>query len=109
MDGVMMRDVMDGYLESHLEVHMRQRYTRRNSMTARVVTGMLLLSVAACRRQTPGNGETSDDAAQRARSAPGVVDIITGKAAVDAGERAKALIRESSEQRDRQLNESLEW
>lgn len=58
-----------------------------------------------------GNHETSDSetaAPAERRATPGVVDLLTGKSAIEAGERAKTVIRDTSQDRQRQIEEILE-
>ena len=83
---------------------MDRQWASRMHIALSAISAALLLGATACSRQTADETDATDT-----RPEPGVVDVITGKAAVDAGQRAKDVIRESSEKRNRQLDESLEW
>ncbi len=74
---------------------------RRLIMDVAVALILLTISMACGRR------DANDAPSGTPDSEPGVIETLTGKAAVDRGQRAKEVIREVDRERQRQLDEVL--
>lgn len=70
---------------------------------------LILILVAGGCRPRDAHTDTSVQGADKPRqSESGIIDAMTGRTAVNAGQRAKAVIDETNRQRQRQFEDALD-